>query len=75
MFSVASVQKWSKRWFILYATTIEGVVRIEYYDNESCEATQIGKRTIPLRDCMDFSQSVGHKAHPHIFELTSQIGE
>lgn len=68
-------QKWSKRWFVLFATTHEGVVRIEYYDNESCEATQIGKRTIPLRDSIGLAQIPGNKTQPYMFEITSQIGE
>lgn len=59
---------------MLYATTHEGVVRLEYYDSEACERGAQGKRTIPLRDCTGVKQSVGDKTRPYIFELQSQIG-
>ena len=68
-------QKWNKRWFVLFATTHEGVVRIEYYDNESNEVAQMGKRTIPLRDSIGLVQIPGNKTQPFMFEFTSQIGE
>ena len=70
-----SPQKWNRRWFVLFGTTHEGVVRIEYYDNESNEVAQMGKRTIPLRDSIGLVQIPGNKAQPFMFEFTSQIGE
>ena len=60
---------------MVFATTHEGVVRMEYFDNEGSEATQIGKRTIPLRDSIGLAQMPGNKTQPYMFEITSQIGE
>ena len=60
---------------MLYATSHEGVVRMEYFDNESCEKSGIGKRTIPLRDSSGIKQSIGDKTHPYVFELQSQLGK
>lgn len=68
-------QKWSKRWFVLHSTTIEGIVRLEYFDNESYEATAMGKRTIPLRQCRDLSPTNGTKTHPYVFQFTTPMGE
>ena len=50
-------------------------MRIEYYDNESNEVAQMGKRTIPLRDSIGLVQIPGNKTQPFMFEFTSQIGE
>lgn len=69
------VQKWVRRWFILYRTSHEGVVRIEYYDSQECAKNGVGKRTIPLRDSRELSTAPGNKLHPYVFQLTSQIGE
>lgn len=60
---------------MFYATSHEGVVRLEYFDNEACERNGLGKRTIPLRGCSGVNQTVGDKAHPYVFELQSQIGK
>lgn len=68
-------QKWAKRWCVLFATTHEGVVRMEYYVDEVSEKSQIGKRTIPLRDSSKIQQGVGDKVHPYVFEFTTQLGE
>ena len=59
---------------MLYATSHEGVIRLEYFDNEACERSGVGKRTIPLRDCSGVNQTVGDKIHPYTFEIHSQIG-
>ncbi len=72
--SSPAVQKWNKRWFVLHATTHDGVVRLDYYEREDHEATEIGKRTIPLRECMGLSPGVGTKSHSHVFEFKTPIG-
>lgn len=71
----SSTQKWNKRWFVLHATSIDGVVRMEYFDHEDCEVTEIGKRTVPLRDCANASQRAGTKIRPYVFEFSTQLGE
>lgn len=60
---------------MLYATSHEGVIRMEYFDNEACEIGSLGKRTIPLRDCSGIQESVGDKTHPYVFQLQSQLGK
>ena len=70
-----ALQKWNRRWFVLHCTTIEGIVRLEYFDNESYEATAMGKRTIPLRQCRDISPTGGTKTHPYVFQFTTPMGE
>ena len=69
------LQKWNRRWFVLHGTTRAGVVRIEYYDNEGCEITGEGKRTIPLRDCSSLSEMVGSKVHPYVFQFKTPLGK
>lgn len=49
-------------------------MRIEYYVDEVSEKSQIGKRTIPLRDSSKIQQGVGDKVHPYVFEFTTQLG-
>ena len=60
---------------MLYGTSHEGVVRIEYYVDENSERSQIGKRTIPLRDCSKIQQCVGDKIRPYLFEFTTHLGK
>ena len=67
-------QKWSRKWFVLHATTHEGVMRVEYFDEEDHEAPGLGKRTIPLRGAHGIVQSAGSKTRPFVFEFSSQIG-
>ena len=69
------MQKWHRRWFVLHSTTIEGIVRLEYFDNESFEATVMGRRTIPLRQCRDLCPASGNKTHPYVFQFTTPMGE
>lgn len=68
-------QRWNKRWFVLHSTTIEGIVRLEYFDSDEYETTCIGKRTIPLRECSNLSPTTGTKTHPYVFQFTSHMGE
>jgi hypothetical protein len=68
------VKKWHRRWFVLHSTTIDGIVRLEYFDNESFEATAMGKRTIPLRQCRDLCPASGNKTHPYVFQFTTPMG-
>jgi hypothetical protein len=68
------VKKWNRRWFVLHCTTIEGIVRLEYFDSETYEATAMGKRTIPLRQCKDISPTSGTKTHPYVFQFTTPMG-
>ena len=49
-------------------------MRIEYYVDEISEKSQIGKRTIPLRDSSKITQGVGDKVHPYVFEFSTQLG-
>ena len=67
-------QKWTKRWFILHGTSHEGVVRVEYFDNNDCGVNGVGKRTIPLRDSSELTIGTGNKIHPYVFQFRSQIG-
>ena len=60
---------------MLHCTTIEGVVRLEYFDSESYEAMGMGKRTIPLRQCRDISPTGGTKRHPYVFQFSTHMGE
>jgi len=60
---------------MLYFTTHEGVVRLEYYDNPESMVTSTGKRIIPLRECTDLSSTIGNKIHPYAFQFTSQLGK
>ena len=48
---------------------------MEYYTDEQSERSQIGKRTIPLRDSTKIQQTVGDKVHPYVFEFTTQLGK
>lgn len=68
-------QKWHRRWFVLYGTTHEGVVRLEYYDSEECAKSEVGKRTIPLRESTAPASAVGNKINPYVFQLKTQIGQ
>ena len=49
-------------------------MRLEYYVDENSERSQIGKRTVPLRDAARIQQTVGDKVHPYVFEFTTQLG-
>ena len=60
---------------MLHCTTIEGIVRLEYFDSESFEATAMGKRTIPLRQCRDLAPAGGSKTHPYVFQFSTPMGE
>lgn len=59
---------------MLHATSHEGVVRLEYYDSEEFAKSDVGKRTIPLRDSTAPTTAVGNKLHPYVFQLKTQIG-
>lgn len=69
------LQKWQKRWFVLHNTSSDGVVRIEYYDDEAGEMAEANKRTVVLRGFGECRQLPGDKLRPYVFELTSQIGK
>ena len=60
---------------MLHNTTSDGVVRIEYYDDEAGEMAGANKRTILLKGFGDCRQVTGDKSHPYVFEITSQIGK
>eukprot|EP00731_Ephydatia_muelleri_P020832 Em0013g559a len=67
-------KKWEKKWFVLHNTSSDGVVRIEYYDDEAGEKTGLNKTTLLLREFADCRQLPGDKSQSYVFELTSQTG-
>eukprot|EP00731_Ephydatia_muelleri_P020844 Em0013g571a len=67
-------KRWSKRWFVLYDTSLDGVVRIDYYETESKHLSDSDRRTIPLRGYEDLQQISGDEIHTFVFEFTTQIG-
>ena len=69
------MQKWEKKWFVLHNTSSDGVVRIEYYDDEAGERTEVNKTTLLLREFADCRQLPGDKSQSYVFELTSQTGK
>lgn len=69
------LQRWSKRWFVLYDTSLDGVVRIDYYETESKHLSDSDRRTIPLRGYEDLQQISGDEIHTFVFEFTTQIGK
>ena len=69
-----SFQRWSKRWFVLYDTSLDGVVRIDYYETESKHLSDSDRRTIPLRGYEDLQQISGDEVHAFVFEFTTQYG-
>ena len=60
---------------MLYGTSHEGVVRLEYFDSQESSKTGAGKRTIPLRESKGIELATGDKLHPYVFQFTSQIGK
>lgn len=60
-------QVWSKRWVVLYATSREGVVRVEYYDSEEDQLKGHNKRNIHLRSCTSCGKTSEYKRFAFTF--------
>lgn len=60
--------KWQSRWFVLFADSEYGRVRVEYYDNEKCCQQDKGRRIIPLSNCVSIKH-VRNKEYPYVIEI------
>ena len=67
------VQVWSKRWVVLYSTSREGVVRVEYYDSEEDQIKVHNKRNIHLRNCTSCERVFEFKRFA--FAFTTHLGK
>lgn len=63
--------KWQSRWFVLFANSEHGRVRIEYYDNEKNCQQEKGRRVIPLSNCVSIKH-VRNKEYAYVIEIMIQ---
>ena len=74
MLCTCVLQRWNRRWFVLYGPKSEAHVRLEYFDDEVSQLNESGRRVIPLRECRSCSQVTSMKSRPFVFQCTTHIG-